>query len=597
MQGRHTRYQVDLGRHRGHTVDVALEIAGAGELGDAITVKMAAWCPGSYLVRDYARFIRSLAAEDQNGRPLAVTKTSKHSWSIEAAGAAAVTVRYAVYGYDLSVRTNHIDDSHAFLHGPATFLYVDGQAGAPAEVELTGVPDAWSIHAGLEPTGDPKRWRAADLDSLLDGPIHAGPVESRSFEVAGVPFEIAAWGAREPGVHDLDQLADDVAAIVETHAARLGGLPLDRYTFLLMLAPRAYGGLEHKHCSANLASSHVFTHDKPYQDLLELLSHEFFHIWNGKRVFPAALSRFDYERENYTRCLWVIEGLTSFFDRYTVLRAGRMDPARYLEKLADEWARLLATPGRDVHDLEEASFDAWVKLYKPDPFNLNSTVSYYLKGGLVATCLDLTIRRLSLGQRSLADVLELLWTRFGAEGRGYPEDVQAIFEEATGLDLSEPFERWVRGTEDPDLRGELAHLGLGLAPVDNGDEPRSYLGVKMADHPLRIRGVLDGSPAAEAGLAPGDHLIAVDGLEVTSDAELKRRVGRRDPGSAVELALFRRRQLQMRQATLAESPPPRWQIAASSHPTDEEKQRFSDWLGAPWPDQPLAVTGGGKGWT
>jgi predicted metalloprotease with PDZ domain len=595
------RYRLDLGAPRSHTVDVTLEIAGASELGDQVFLEMAAWSPGSYLVRDYARWVRDVTATvtvaSGAGERLAIAKTAKQRWAIERGGADSITVRYRVYGYELSVRTNHVDDRHAFLHGPSTFIYVDGLAGRPIEVELAHLPEGWQVHSGLEPTGDPKLWRAADLDALLDGPIHAGRVETRAIRAAGVDMELAVWGPREPSERDLDRLAGDLSAIVDAHAERLDGLPLDRYTFLLMLAPRSYGGLEHSFFSANLASSLAFGRDNPYMDVLELLSHEFFHIWNGKRIYPAALHPFDYRRESYTRCLWVVEGLTSFFDRYTVLRTGRMPPARYLEKLAEEWAKLVAIPGRAVHSLEDSSFDAWIKLYKPDPFNTNSTVSYYLKGGLVATALDLYIRRHSDGEKSLADVLRVLWARYGAEGRGYPEDVRPIFEDAVGLDLSEPFERWIAGTEDPDLAGELAHLGVGLAPDESVDDRRSYLGVQTADGPLRIRAIHDDSPAHLAGFAPGDQLIAIDRLRVSTDADLRRRLARREPGAEVELAFFRRNELRSIRVILAPTPVVRWRIATATHPTEDEKGRFSDWLGADWPEIPLVVVAGGKGWT
>jgi predicted metalloprotease with PDZ domain len=589
------RYRVAIPDPLQHIADVTLEIDEAAELGDEIVLEMAAWCPGSYLVRDYARFVRELTATSEDGRALEVRKLSKQSWAVARGQARAIEVRYRVYGYELSVRTNHIDETHAFLHGPATWLYLEARRDEAAAVEVSA-PAGWTLSTGLEPTDDAGRYRAADLDALLDGPIHAGEIEVRRFEAAGARFELAVWGERAPGPKDLDSLTTDLTAIVEAHAERLGGLPLERYTFILMLSPRAHGGLEHKTSSANLAGSVAFTTESSYTDLLELLSHEFFHIWNGKRIAPAALRPFDYRRENYTRCLWVMEGLTSYYDRLTVLRAGALPVQRYLEKLLEEHARLLGIPGRNLHSLEDSSFDAWIKLYKPDPANLNTTVSYYLKGGLVATCLDLRIRRQSGEERSLDDVLRALWRDFGRGGVGYPEDVRAIFEGAVDLDLSEPFNRWITGREDPDLAGELAHVGLDLTVDTEGEQSRTYLGLEVSEGPLRVRGVLEGSPAAAAGLAPGDQLLAIDRLRVASEAALRRRIGAREPGAAIELALFRRSRLLSVPVTLGPTPPPRYRISARADATDEARRRFSSWLGAEWPAGELTVAAGGKRW-
>ncbi len=594
------RYTVAVPNPESHLAEVTLEIDGASDLAGAeakeLTVKMAAWCPGSYLVRDYARFVRDIRAADESGRPLAIRKTSKHAWRVEAGSATKVRINYEVYGFDLTVRTNHIDSTHAFLHGPATFLYLDELRDQPCEVALNLPNDrGWSVATGLDESGS--TYRAANLDTLLDCPLHLGVTETRSFVAAGKPFELAVWGSIAPGKRDLDDLIGDLTAIVEAHAARFGGMPLSRYSFILMLAPKAYGGLEHKNSSANLSSSFAFATDKSYYELLELLSHEFFHVWNGKRIYPAALSPFDYERENYTRCLWVMEGLTSYYDRYTLLQTGRLPVQRYFEKLAGEWGRMHAIPGRHRHSLESSSFDAWIKLYKPDPSNLNTTVSYYLKGGLVATTLELWIRRMSEGKRSLADVLTTLWRQFGAQARGYPEDVEGIFSEACGLDMGDVFSRWIVGVEDPDLAHELSHLGLALSPPIDSDDEAAFLGVQTGERPLKATGILDDSPAFRAGLCPGDELIALDRHRIGSAPELRSRIEARKPGDHVEVALFRAGSLSITTVELATAPARVFQIATAQSPSEEQKARYQDWLGQPWPSEPLLVSATNKRWT
>jgi predicted metalloprotease with PDZ domain len=415
-------YRLAVPDPESHLVSVELVIEDAAPLGERIALEMAAWCPGSYLIRDYARFVRDLevtgdgpavsgeaAPAKSGGGRLAVVQRDKRTFEVAPGGARRLVVSYQVYGHELSVRTNHIDATHALLHGPAVYLFPTGARAWPCRVEVE--PPAgrgWQVHTGLRPTG-PLAFAADDVDELLDGPIHLGLVEERRRTAAGKPMRLAVWGELAARRYELDQLADDVAAICDVHAARLGGAPYDDYTFVLMLSPAAYGGLEHRSSSINMHTPFCLGSAKSYHELLELLSHEYFHAWNGKRIYPERFARFDYGKEMETRCLWVVEGLTSYYDRLTARLADRVPVVGYLSRLAEEYGRLLATPGRRRHSLEESSFNAWQKLYKPDESNLNTTVSYYLKGGLVALALDLDLRRRTGGQRTLDDVLRHMW--------------------------------------------------------------------------------------------------------------------------------------------------------------------------------------------
>jgi len=566
-----------------HLVEVELRIANADSLGDTVELSMAAWCPGSYLIRDYARYVRQLAASDGDGNLLAVGKTAKHTWRVERGAASEVVIRYAVYGHDLTVRTNHIDTTHAFLHGPATFLYVEALRQLPCSLSIQGPDGAdWTTAIGLPREED--RYLAENLDELLDCPVHIGDVEVREFEAAAKPTRLVVWG-RGPGLAaDLDRLSEDLAAIIENHARRFGGVPYRDYTFILMISPKAYGGLEHKTSSANLNPPEAFANAKAYADLLELLSHEFFHVWNGKRIYPDAFAPFDYSTESYTRCLWVIEGLTSYIDRLTVCNAGRMELKRYMEKLADEWGRLQMIPGRELHSLEEASFDAWIKLYKPDESNLNTTVSYYLKGGLVALALDLEIRSRSGRERGLRDVLRELWERYGSQGIAYPEaEVQAAFEAGAGFALDEFFADYIHGRSDPDLVGALHRAGLVLDATwdkaqKEGDRIPAWLGLTMRGESSTIAEVVDDSPAAAAGLSPGDQVIACAGYRTAKAKDLRKHLTAHAPGDEVDVALFRRDRLLNLSVLLGESPPSRYEIRGGDDPSDEQKALFADWL-------------------
>lgn len=574
------RYRLFLPEPESHLVDVEMHIGGAG---DQLVVAMAAWCPGSYLIRDYARFVRDLEATSGDGHPLRVRKLDKQRWRIDAEGADEVVVRYRVYGHELSVRTNHIDESHAFLHGPATYLYLPEHRGAPASLEIHGPPGrGWHVATGLRREGE--HYIAADVDELLDGPVHLSALPPRRFRAAGVDVSLALWGLPARSRFGLGDLERDLIAIVEQHAARFGGAPMDEYTFMLMLSPGAYGGLEHATSSANLNTPLALDSDDGYQDLLELLSHEFFHVWNGKRLFPAAFAPFDYGTEQHTRCLWVMEGITSYVDRLAVRTAKRLPVQRYMKKLLGEWVRLQMSPGRFRHSLEEASFDAWIKLYKPDESNLNTTISYYLKGGLVMLALDLELRKRA--DRTLDDVLRHMWERYGSRGIGYPEDVQADFETAAGCPLGELFADHIRGRAELDLAPYLAHVGLALEgvtePADGNGGASSWLGVLLRDG-TTVAAVIDDSPAHTAGVSPGDDIVAVGGLRVRTDADLRRRVAVRDPGEDIELALFRRDQLVTLQVALGETPPNRWRIRGLDELGATHRELYAGWMGEAHP--------------
>lgn len=587
------RYDIAVPRPSSHVADVAVTVSEVRAA--SVDLAMAAWSPGSYLIRDYARHVMDVTAGGAR-----IDKVDKQTWRVEVGDAGEVTVRYRVYAHELTVRTNHIDATHAFLHGPATFLYCPDAMGAvdgPIEVHVSP-PAGWRVHTGL--AGGPVRFAAADVDELLDCPIHMSAADPIAFEAAGAPAELVLWGEPRRGVATIDDLVADLSRVMAAHAERFGGVPYDRYLFLLMLSPGGYGGLEHRNSSANLNTPFALETRDGYEALLELLSHEYFHVWNGKRIRPAALGPFDYSREAYTRALWVQEGITSYYDRHTLCAAGVQAPERYLKKLAEEWGKLQRVPGRRRQSLEQASFDAWIKLYKPDEATVNTTVSYYLKGGLVALCLDAAIRDATGGARTLADAVRRLWERYGRAPRGYADaDVQAEFEAAVGAPLAEPFDRWIRGTEDPDLAAALAAAGLELRasfdPEPAAGGPPAWLGVALKSD-AAVTAVLDGGPAAAAGVAAGDELVAIDGYRVRSDADVRARLAPARPGDRVRLAAFRRDQLVDLAVELGAAPPNRFEIASVATPTEAQRERFRAWLGQPLPADGVRAAATIAGW-
>ncbi len=623
------RYAVGLEAAAQHLVHVELRFAPPAGAA-SVDLALPAWCPGSYLIRDYARFVRDFTVIADDGTARAATKVDKSTWRVTAGDARELVVRYAVYGHELSVRTNHIDAEHAFLHGPATFAYPIHARAAAIEVSLTA-PAGWTVVSptddapllrapsldgrgtppagstaewrcgsldgrGTPPAGSTAEWRCGSIDALYDQPIHvAREVRVVRVAAARVPVRLAIWGERAPGgVFDEARLACDLAPIVDDHVARFGEAPFADYTFILMLAHEAYGGLEHRASSVNLYHPHFGATRKAYEGLLELLSHELFHAWNGKRIAPRALSdgAFDYAREAYTPCLWVMEGLTSHYDRFALRTSGRISAKSLLDRVLDDWSRLQATPGRARTSLEQSSFDAWIKLYKPDESNLNTTVSYYLKGGLAMFALDLEIRRRSHGAKSLDDVLRVLWRATACRASRTPMTCSRSSRTRPGLSLADVFDRQIRGTADPELAAELAYVGLELRasadPAQLADGASAvWLGAQTAG--CKVTGVFDGTPAADAGLSPGDEIVALDGFRTTTDAELRGLVAARRAGDAIRLAVFRRARLIELAVVVASAPPTRWEIVAHAD-AGSAAARYAAWIGEPHPSGQTLAT-------
>ncbi len=570
------RYTVDLSERNAHLYRLEMTLPVAAGSGDELALQLPVWTPGSYLVREFARHLQQVTCVDEDDRALPIRKRDKATWIVLRGDANQIRVRYHVYAYDLTVRAAHLDDSHGFWNGASVFLYHAASMSLPHEVKVVA-PPGWRVTVAL-PEVAPSCFVAVDYDELVDSPFEVGTHELVTMQACGKPHRIAIWGAF-PVPHD--RLTTDVAKIVEKAAELFdGAVPYDDYTFIVLSSPGGYGGLEHRKSTTVLTSPFSLSPRKKYEEFLELVSHEFFHLWNVKRIRPAVLGPFDYQQEAYTRSLWVVEGITSYYDRLLLLRAGLKKPMAYLATLAEELGKIAELPGRFCHSLEEASFDAWIKFYRPDENSANSTISYYLKGGVVSLLLDLSIRARSEGARSLDDVMRLLWRRYGARGVGFADaDVQAICEEAAGLSLADFFTRYIRGTEELDAAPLLRSLGLKLT-VERDAEAGPWLGVTTRDSgdaPV-VATTLAGGPGEAAALFSGDEIIALEGFRVTSSS-LKTRLRERRMGEVVTLTVFRRDQLRTVSVTLGERPASDFEITATPDATTAEGAAFERWSG------------------
>ena len=574
------RYTLSFPAPHTHYVEVEALVPTDGK--PAIELMMAVWTPGSYLVREFSRHVESVTAES-GGLARVVVKTAKNRWRVATGGAPAVVVRYRVYGREMSVRTNFIESDFALLNGAPTFLTLaDEQPPRPHEV-LLKLPPSWqSSMTGLPGPRDgaPHHYIAADFDTLVDSPIVAGNPAIHEFTVQGKPHYLVNVG--EGSVWDGPRSADDTRRMVEAHAAFWGGLPYDKYVFINMITEGS-GGLEHANSTVLMTSRWRTRDRRGYVDWLSLVSHELFHVWNVKRLRPVELGPFEYERENYTRALWAVEGLTSYYGDLIAARAGVITQEEYLNELSNMVLELQSTPGRLAQPVEEASLDAWIRYYRQDENTPNTTISYYTKGGVIGFLLDLEIRQATNNARSLDDVMREAYRRFGG-ARGFTSaDFRALASEVAGTDLTGWFRRALETTEELDY-GRLGWLGLRMRPDPGSGRPWLGLVVSAPGATLKndagrlvVTQVRRGTPAFEAGVNVDDEIVALGGFRVRPD-QWDRRLEAFRPGETVPLLVARRERLLTLEVTISSEPGRPWRLEPDPRASAEARARLATWL-------------------
>lgn len=572
------RHKVSLTDPNAHLITVSTTFTAepGAPLPNPLVVAMPVWTPGSYLVREFSRCVESPRAS-ADGKEVATRKERKNAWAIDHGGASEVVFTYELYCNDLSVRTNHFDSTHLFLNGAATFTYAAHAPNEGAEVTLD-VPTEWKVSTSLPRAGKSARIVVAkDYDELVDAPIHAGHALSKTFEVLGKKHEFAVWG--EAPSADWDEVVRDTTTIIETEAKLLGGLPYDDYKFIWLMTPKSRGGLEHEASTALTIPPGSFDDRRGYLDVLSLVAHEFLHLWNVKRIRPEGLTPYKYEEENYTRLLWWFEGGTSYFDWRILRLAGLCTVDEYLEHLGDEIARLEDTPGRMQQSASEASFDAWIKLYRADENTINSTISYYLKGEIICALLDIEMRARTAGERGLDHVLTELWRTFGTERRPVPEDgMTAIIERVAGVPLKDVLDPWVDGRGELPIDTVLAKMGLEVRR-DVGKRARGSLGVRLrtSDGRATIASVLRGRAAQRAGLDAGDEIVAVAGRRI-ENGKIDPALAGRAAGSEVDMVVSRDGTMRTVTVKLDAPIPDRVRIGLAEGATSAQRSLLQGWL-------------------
>ena len=546
---------------------------------------MPVWTPGSYLIREFERNVQDFGA-DVSGRPLEWTKTNKNTWMVRTNGARQWRIFYRVYANEFSVRTNELNSDHAFWNNAALLMYPEGAISKPSTVMVVPAND-WKIATGLQPVaGRPNTFRAENFDILYDSPFEVSDFKEIKFEVRSVPHRIVIDGE---GNYDPERMKRDVQKIVETEVSLFSAIPYHDYIFFLHLrASGGGGGIEHLNSTSLGFQRNRFGNAEGWRRFYGLVAHEFFHLWNVKRIRPDALGPFDYTKENYTRSLWVAEGITSYYGDLMVRRAGLVTDKEYLEGLARDIEDYQNTPGRLQMSAEEASFNAWIKEYRPDENSVNSQISYYDKGELLGLLLDLEIRRSSHNAKSLDDVMRYLYHEFYEKNRNYtPADFQKACELMAGSILEDFFTKYVRGRDELTYNGYLSAAGLQLeqggmpfgATVNWPALMKGYLGADVEDSGefVNVRDVRAGSPAYEQGLNAKDKIVALDGSRVNKES-FEARIASKKAGDTIHITVFRNddlRTLEIKLSAVVDAP---YRIVPSPSATDEQKRIYQSWL-------------------
>jgi predicted metalloprotease with PDZ domain len=540
-----------------------------------IELTMAVWTPGSYLVREYSRNVENVGARTQAGKAVRVEKTQKNHWRVTTGGSPSVIVSYRVYCRELGVRSNWVEDAFGMLNGAPTFITVADSVRRPHDVRLE-LPAAWKTSmTGLPAVNDgtPHHYRAPDFDTLVDSPIVVGNPAVHEFEVDGKKHYLVNTG--EAGVFDGARAAGDITKIVEQDRRFWGSLPYDKYLFLNMITESG-GGLEHKNSQLIMTSRWATRTRKGYLSFLSLVSHEYFHAWNVKRLRPIELGPFDYEHEVYTKNLWISEGLTDYYGDLQVRRAALSSEAEFLDALSDAIEQLQTTPGRLVQPVEQASFDAWIKAYRPDENSPNTSISYYTKGQVIGFVLDAKIRRASGGAKSLDDVMRVMYQRFSGEKGFTPQDFRTVTRDVAGADFGDFFVKALETTEELDYSEALEWYGLRFKPAERSGKATLGVNTRIDDGRLLVSQVRRSTPGFAAGLDVDDEIVAIDDFRVRPD-QLASRLEQYKSGDTVKVLVSRRDQLKTVSVELGEEPAKTWRLEARPDAAAPQQAHRTAW--------------------
>ena len=470
-----------------------------------VDFKMAAWTPGSYLIREFAKNLEAVKAE-ANGKPISISIINKNTWRVAlSAPTKKIQVSYRVYAFELSVRTSFLDDSHGYINPASVLLYVNDFANLPQDINIEPYKNFKVVSTALKGTGK-FTYQAKNLDELIDSPIEIGNHKVWDFKVNGIPHQIAFYGTTKV---DSVKFVGDVTKVCEEAQKVVGEHPCDHYLFIMHNIGRGTGGLEHLYSTTCSVSRSAYESERGYQGVLSLLAHEYFHLWNVKRIRPKSLGPFDYENENYTHNLWLSEGMTSYYSGVILQRMGKISNQDYANRIAAEISSVENTPGSHLESAADASWDAWIKYYRPNENSRNQTVSYYDKGSLLGYVLNAWIIKSTQGQKCMDDVFKYLYQAYYKKlNRGFTDaELEDAFSKVAGTSAKPLFESYVYGVQTPDYQNLFNEFGFTWS---NTNEGKSIPYVGFTAVAGKIVSVYRGASAYVYGLNVGDEIVSAN---------------------------------------------------------------------------------------
>jgi predicted metalloprotease with PDZ domain len=565
------KHQIQMSNPQSHYFEVTTTLDVSKEKSQFIDLKMAAWTPGSYLIREFAKNVEQISAQTGSAN-LPITKVSKNTWRVSfQPGTKTVQVNYRVYAFELSVRTSFLDDVHGYINPASVLLYVDKFAKQPQELSIVPHQDFKKVSTALKNVGG-FNYIAKDLDELIDSPIEIGNQQVWNFKVNNIPHQIAFFGQAK--VDSLKFIAD-VTKMAQTAQNIVGQHPCDHYVFIIHNIQRGTGGLEHLYSTTCSVSRTAYETPRGYQGVLSLLAHEYFHLWNVKRIRPMALGPFDYENENYTHNLWFSEGITDYMADVITHRMGVVPTDAYVQNLGIEIANVENTPGSHIESAASSSWDAWIKYYRPNENSKNSSISYYEKGSILGGILNMWIIEKSKGTKSIDDVFRLLYQSYYLkQGRGFTDvELENAFSTVAGTSASTYFKDHIYGIKTPDYAGTFAKFGYNWTDANQG-KSIPFAGLTVSNN--RVTSIYKAGPAFLAGLNVGDEIVQVNQIDF---AGLDKLMADKKVGDVLTFKVKRDGLERTFEMKVLQTPLKAFEVQSVANPTEGQLILRKKWLG------------------